>query len=158
MKTLILYRHCKSSWDGPGLADIERPLNIRGENNAKSQAKVLKRKLKKLELNINYFFISPSLRTKKTFKPLIKALKIKRKQFGYFEELYDCSVTDLKNFIKKIDSNFKTVMIIGHNPSFENFIKRNTIMKSVEIPTGTFVILYRINKNKSYNVRALIKP
>ena len=30
MKTLLLMRHAKSSWDNPGLRDFDRPLNERG--------------------------------------------------------------------------------------------------------------------------------
>ena len=34
MKTLTLVRHAKSSWNHPGLADFERPLNKRGQRDA----------------------------------------------------------------------------------------------------------------------------
>ena len=30
MRTLLLMRHAKSSWDRPGLADLDRPLAPRG--------------------------------------------------------------------------------------------------------------------------------
>lgn len=154
MKTLILYRHAKSSWDDPQLADIDRPLNERGKKAAKSQAKVLK----KLKLDIDYFFVSPAERTKKTFKPLIKTLNIKRWQYSRDEELYECSGTDLKKFISKIDPELKTVMIIGHNPAIENFIRRNTSKKHVLIPTGTLIILEISPGKYSFKVKVLIKP
>lgn len=154
MKTLILYRHTKSSKDDPTLPDIERPLDERGKKNAKTQAKILK----KLKLDVDYFFVSPSLRTKKTFKPLIKALKIKRKQYGHYDELYECSGSDLKKFIKGIDPDYKTVMIIGHNPSIESFIRRNTSKKHTLIPTGTIIILESTSGKYPYKVVDLIKP
>lgn len=154
MKTLILYRHAKSSWDDPQLTDIDRPLNERGKKAAKSQAKTLK----KLNLEIDYFFVSPAERTKKTFKPLIKALNIKRWQYSRDEELYECSGTDLKKFISKIDPKLETVMIIGHNPAIENFIRRNTSKKHVLAPTGSIFILEVSSGTHQYKVKEIIKP
>lgn len=152
MKTLILYRHTKSSWDNTKLKDFDRPLDARGKKDTKSQAKVLK----KLKLKIDHYFVSPAKRTKKTFKPLIKALNIKRKKYTYNEELYECSGTDLKKFIKKLDENYVTVMIIGHNPSIEHFIKRNTIKKQLLIPPGTIVILSQ--KNSKFMLKKRLTP
>jgi len=34
MKTLLVLRHAKSSWDDPALGDHERPLNKRGRRDA----------------------------------------------------------------------------------------------------------------------------
>ena len=34
MKTLLLMRHAKSSWDDPDVADHDRPLNKRGKKDA----------------------------------------------------------------------------------------------------------------------------
>lgn len=152
MKTLILYRHAKSSWENTKLDDYDRPLNARGKKEAKSQAKVLK----KLKLNIDHYFVSPAKRTKKTFKPLIKALKIKRKKYTYNEDLYECTAADLKKFIKKINQNYETVMIIGHNPSIENFIKQNTAKKHLLIPPGTIAILSL--KNSKFSLKKRLAP
>jgi len=41
MKTLILIRHAKSSWDHPHLSDFERPLNKRGKHDAPLMGKIL---------------------------------------------------------------------------------------------------------------------
>ena len=41
MKTLVLARHAKSSWDEPDLEDHDRPLNERGEHDAPRMAKRL---------------------------------------------------------------------------------------------------------------------
>jgi len=44
MKTLLLIRHAKSSWDQPGLSDFDRPLNERGKKDAPVMAKRVKEK------------------------------------------------------------------------------------------------------------------
>ncbi len=43
MRTLLLLRHAKSSWDDPGLEDFDRPLAPRGEKAAPLMASYLKK-------------------------------------------------------------------------------------------------------------------
>ncbi|HET6990083.1 MAG TPA: histidine phosphatase family protein, partial [Bacteroidia bacterium] len=45
MKTLYLVRHAKSSWNIPGLGDIDRPLNERGYSDAHEMAKRIRKKM-----------------------------------------------------------------------------------------------------------------
>ncbi len=61
MKTLILIRHGKSSWDDPTLPDFDRPLNERGKKDAPKMAKRLADK----KINIDAFISSPAKRAKK---------------------------------------------------------------------------------------------
>jgi hypothetical protein len=42
MKTLFLVRHAKSSWDNPGVRDINRPLNERGLHDAPKMGKLIR--------------------------------------------------------------------------------------------------------------------
>ena len=70
MAKLILLRHAKSSWKDPVLNDFDRPLNLRGKNDANKIGNRL------LELNIipNLILSSSSKRTKETvsiLKPVI---------------------------------------------------------------------------------------
>ena len=43
MKTLLIMRHAKSSWDDSGVADHDRPLTARGERDAPRMGKLLRR-------------------------------------------------------------------------------------------------------------------
>ena len=43
MKTLYLLRHAKSSWKDLGLDDLDRPLNKRGRETAKTMAAYIRR-------------------------------------------------------------------------------------------------------------------
>jgi phosphohistidine phosphatase len=43
MRKLFLVRHAKSSWDNPGLSDIDRPLTGRGKENAPKMGQVFSR-------------------------------------------------------------------------------------------------------------------
>jgi phosphohistidine phosphatase len=149
---IILYRHAKSSWENKELSDFERPLNLRGKKEAKKQAK----RIKKMDLKIDHFFLSPSKRTQKTFKPLQKSLKIKKKNISLIPELYECQVSVLEHFLKEQSHLYKTILILGHNPSIEDFINKNASQNLLEIPTGTFCLLKK-NK-KGYRLKKIIKP
>ena len=70
MKTLILVRHAKSSWDSPGLSDFDRPLNERGKADAPEMAGRLKEK----KINVDLFVSSPAKRAKKPQNILRKYL------------------------------------------------------------------------------------
>ena len=70
MKNLFLTRHAKSSWDDPGLTDINRPLNKRGKKAAPFMAKLIMDKGDKLGLLIS----SPANRALSTAKAFGKAM------------------------------------------------------------------------------------
>ena len=42
MRTLMLMRHAKSSWDRPDLDDLDRPLALRGQETAPLIARYIK--------------------------------------------------------------------------------------------------------------------
>ena len=65
MKSLYLLRHAKSSWDNPGLSDIDRPLNPRGERDAPRMGKALGARLQPM-----MFHVSPAERAQSTFRNL----------------------------------------------------------------------------------------
>ena len=73
MKTLLLIRHAKSSWDQAGLSDFDRPLNERGKNDAPVMAKRVKEK----EIELDYLISSPAKRAKKTAKYFAEELNKK---------------------------------------------------------------------------------
>ncbi len=71
MKTLIIVRHAKSSWDNPDLKDIERPLNDRGEKDAPKMAK----RLKEREITPDLLLSSPAVRAIETCRHIAMILE-----------------------------------------------------------------------------------
>ena len=63
MKQIFILRHAKSSWDNRELADFDRPLSMRGENDAKK----LNTFVKKKSFYIDKVLCSSANRTKETF-------------------------------------------------------------------------------------------
>ena len=66
MRTLILMRHAKSSWDNSALSDHERPLNARGRR----EAPVTGRRLRDAGIHPEATISSDSARTQETWNEL----------------------------------------------------------------------------------------
>src|SRR5919205_398092 len=64
MKTLLLLRHAKSSWDDPSQADFDRPLAPRGLKAAKRMG----RELAFCDWFPERALVSPAARTRETWK------------------------------------------------------------------------------------------
>ena len=78
MKTLLLIRHAKSSWDNLQLSDFERPLNDRGKNDAPLMAK----RVKERKIKIERFISSPAKRAKKTAAIFMDEYGMQGKRFS----------------------------------------------------------------------------
>ncbi len=99
MKTLLLIRHAKSSWDDTSLNDFDRPLNERGKVDAPKMAK----RLRKNDVKIHAFISSPAKRAKKTAECFINEYGREPDEIIFISSLYDASVSDFNSAIKNID-------------------------------------------------------
>ena len=140
MKRLILIRHSKSSWKDVSLTDFNRPLNGRGKSDGPLMADYLKSKINK----IDYLHSSSSVRTFETSKYFINQI-----QFGkveYDDSLYHSSVTTILNLIRNYSENYRSAMIIAHNPGLTNLINNITNISLDNLPTtGLAEIEFNIN-------------
>ena len=129
MKSLIIVRHCKSSWADLSLSDFDRPLNKRGNIDGELMSNYLKEKEKKIDKLIS----STSKRTRLTSKYFIE--KIHFNSISYLDELYHASYSEIIKIISKIENNFNNIMVIGHNPGLTELINHFTDMRIYNIPT-----------------------
>ncbi len=133
MKTIILMRHAKSSWKNPGLTDFDRPLNKRGKRNAPFMGG----KLKERNIIPDLVLSSPAKRAKKTAIAVAKALDYPKKKILYFDKIYHASAQYLFELLKSLDDEHKTIMLFGHNPSFNGFADMLLIRNPIHnIPTS----------------------
>ena len=88
MKTLILVRHAKSSWEEVGMDDAERPLNERGKKDAPQMAIRLKDK----NIKVDVFISSPAKRAHKTAKYFAEEYDLSKKEILVVNKLYGASV------------------------------------------------------------------
>ncbi|MBT8379033.1 MAG: histidine phosphatase family protein [Ignavibacteria bacterium] len=126
MKTLYLVRHAKSSWKDSSLDDIERPLNKRGKRDAPFMGELLSEK----GIKPNVMFSSPAKRASKTAQAIAEQIGYPKNDIIFDEAIYEASSRELVDFIKKIDDQYNSVMIFGHNPGFtmlNNFLSKEYI-------------------------------
>ena len=130
-KTLYLARHAKSSWADPDLSDFERPLKKRGEKDAPMMGKILASKGVKPELIIS----SPAKRAITTAYILAEEIKYPKENIVTKEDIYAAATSDLLEIIEQLDDSLKSVMLVGHNPSFTNLANYLTDDRFDNIPT-----------------------
>lgn len=139
MKTIILVRHGKSSWEHD-LSDKERPLVARGKNDAKLVANQFIRQSKVPKLICS----SPAKRALNTCKIFIKSLDMSEDSIYIVDELYDFGGENIINFIKKLPNTYDEVMIFGHNHAFTSICN---IFGSIFIDNLPTCGLVKINFN-----------
>jgi phosphohistidine phosphatase len=122
MKTLLVLRHAKSSWDDQSLDDHERPLNARGERDAPRMGRLARKKRLPVELIIS----SDALRARVTAQAMADAIGYGG-QILLDPRLYHASAADILTVLRSaVDNNVGTVMIVGHNPGLEDLVARLT--------------------------------
>src|SRR6185503_6845812 len=98
MKTLLLIRHAKSSWNDSSLTDFERPLNERGKHDAPAMAK----KIHDRKVEIDLFVSSPAKRAKKTAEFFMTEYDVKEKNLLLIPTLYEASIKNFYNAIEDL--------------------------------------------------------
>ena len=120
LKTLLLIRHAKSSWDDAGLTDYERPLNERGKKDAPAMAE----KLYERGIKIDAFVTSPARRARKTAEQFAKRYKKEKEDLLLKTELYMASDEAFNSVIEKLNDDIDCVAIFSHNPGITDFVKK----------------------------------
>src|SRR6187431_933112 len=107
MKTLLLVRHAKSSWDDPAMTDFDRPLNERGKKDAPAMAD----RLIARGITIGSFISSPAKRAKKTAKIFSQAFKRNEEEIILIPELYLASSGVFESVLASIESDSETIAL-----------------------------------------------
>lgn len=137
MKTLVLVRHAKSSWDNLLLSDFDRPLNDRG----KEEAPIMAKRIKERKVKIDCFVSSPAKRAKKTAKIFMKIYENDKDKLLLLPTLYEASSKDFYNAVEQLDNKFDCVAIFSHNPGITDFVNTLTDYSVDNIPTsGVFAV------------------
>ena len=130
MKTLLVLRHAKSSWDDPALDDHERPLNTRGRRDAPRMGEFVR----EYGLIPDVVISSDALRARLTAESVAEAA-------GYTGEivldsrLYMAGPADILSLLPRVRENAETVMIVGHNPGLEQLVEQLTGERQ-DLPTA----------------------
>jgi phosphohistidine phosphatase len=116
MRRLLLLRHAKSSWDTPGLADLERPLAPRGRQTAPLMAQLMAKRRWVPDLVL----CSQAERVRETWQlmaPLLGA-QIPSKTL---RTIYPGAPSRLLMTLRRAPDEARTLLLIGHNPGLGSF-------------------------------------
>lgn len=145
MKTLIIVRHAKSSWDTP-LPDFERPLNKRGERDAP----IMARRLKEKRVYPDIMITSPAVRAKTTCEVFADKLGFPLNKVIELPELYHASEEkwfDIARRLKDINDKEEVTMMFGHNPGLTGFVNQLSNENIDNVPT-TGVVAIAVNVDR----------
>lgn len=131
MKTLLLIRHAKSSWNSATLPDFERPLNERGKHDAPLMAKQIKDK----KIEIDAFVSSPAKRAKKTTEIFMDEFDAKEKKLILIPSLYEATSEKFYDAIENLKDKYDKVALFAHNPGITDFINSLECSPVYNMPT-----------------------
>ncbi len=134
MKTLILVRHGKSSWEY-SVNDKDRPLLERGINDGHKVVDSFKQQ----GVEIDAIYSSPANRALHTCMIFLRNLNFPFSQFEITNELYDFSGDYVLHFIKSLEDSLETVMIFGHNHAFTHLANTLGNLHIDNVPTSGLV-------------------
>lgn len=147
MKTLILVRHAKSSWDESGLSDIERSLNERGKKDAPEMAK----RLRKRGLAVDLLVSSPAERAFRTARLFAKEFDFKKDAIQVEKTLYGALVSQFEEVVAGLKDKCDTVAVFSHNPGITEYANTLTNVHTDNIPTcGVFAVQAGVESWKEF--------
>lgn len=138
MKTIVIVRHAKSSWDNHGLSDHDRPLNHRGQRDAPRMASYL--------ANSEYFpshlVVSSAKRAQETARAYQIEMSITESDYHIEPELYHAGMKDWITVLERYwKISNKPIAFFAHNPGITNVVNWLADENIFNIPTCGMAIL-----------------
>lgn len=119
MRTLLLLRHAKSSWDNPKLIDFDRPLNPRGRRDAPRMGVAMRR-----DGHVpDRVLCSTARRTRDTWA-LVEPQLSTDARVTYLDRIYDATPDTLLDVVRNACPDTRTLLLVGHNPGIEMLAMR----------------------------------
>ena len=137
MKTWVMVRHAKSSWEF-NLPDRERPLADRGIQDAI----LVGQELNKLNLHNDKVYSSPAKRTFDTAFLMVSELGLSTENIQIEEDLYDFMGEQILGFVRSLPDDLHTIMTFGHNNACTHIAQSIGNYTNANVPTATAVIFH----------------
>ena len=138
-KSLYLLRHAKAESATLQFSDEDRALTPKGVDDAKKLAT----KLVKKDIEFDLILTSPAIRAITSAQ--IIANRLDQKQSLRVEKkLYQADSTTLLAIVGKLHKKIKSILLVGHNPEFEDFAAyitgESVLMQTCSLIEFTFVL------------------
>lgn len=115
MKTLLVLRHAKSSWNDASLADHDRPLKKRGRQSAPRMGRWVASR----DLVPDLIISSTAVRARETAAAVAEACAYAG-EIALAPELYGAQPADVIAQLHAVAA--ERVMVVGHNPTLEELV------------------------------------
>jgi phosphohistidine phosphatase len=154
MKTIYIVRHAKSSWDFPHLSDHERPLLEKG----KKRTRLINDYLIQNKITVDLMVTSHAVRAYETARIIARAIDYPKEGIRVDRMIYHANADRLIDQFYDLSDEFKSIMIIGHNPTLTNFANQYLDKKIEWLPTsGVICINFETDRWEDIS-RAKYKP
>ncbi len=149
MKTLLIVRHGKSAWDDPNLKDHDRTLLPKGIVRTNKVADYFVRK----KIKPNLIVSSSALRALETSKILAAKLNYPTELIRIESDIYHQGSEYLMELLYGLPNDVKSVMLVGHNPTFIHFANKFLDVQIDALPTtGAVSISFLTEKWEEINM------
>ncbi len=143
MKTLLLVRHAKSSWDNPDWTDLMRPLNSRGLREAAMMANIISEKIASPDVILT----SPAIRALATANIFVEQLDYSKDKLIVDINIYERGTNYVKKIVLSADDSIDFIMVFGHNPDITSLSSYFSGAYIDNVPTcGAVCIDFNVNK------------
>lgn len=129
MPTLIVLRHAKAATP-LGTPDIDRPLAVRGREDAEKAGA----ELRAAGLSPDHVICSPALRTRQTFDGLGLDAPVE-----YERRVYDNDAEEILDLLRLQSAG--TLLLIGHNPSMHRLVFGLSGGAEAHFPTSATAVI-----------------
>jgi len=134
MRRLLLIRHAKSSHKDTTLADHDRPLNKRGDQDRKSMSEHLQQRGE----NLQVVYSSSAIRSLIYAQTLCQQLGIPLVTESAF---YTFSPSTLINVLTQLPDNIHQLAVVGHNPAITSVVNHLVKENIINVPTSGIAAL-----------------
>ena len=146
MKSLILIRHAKSSWDFPQ-QDIDRPIETRGKSDATLVASACVPFLPETYS----IYCSVARRTYETCLIFAKVFGFPEEDIIFSENLYTFDSHKLEMIVRSFPDTDDNVILFGHNEAITNFVNKFGNVFIDNVPTSGLISL-QFNTNEWHEI------
>lgn len=133
MKTLLIMRHGKSSWEYD-TDDFDRPLNERGKKNASEMGLFIHSEIGKSDVILS----SGANRTRTTSILVAENMHFPPEKIAFENKLYLASTKTILKTIMNVSDDAYSCLIVGHNPGL-TYLVNYLGVKLDNLPTASVV-------------------
>ena len=137
MKTLVIVRHAKSSWENAGLSDHQRPLSKRGLKDAP----IMGARLAEWGPPVDRVISSSAVRALTTAELITHEMGLPWDEIQIEDALYHASEEDMIDLINEQDEYLDGLMLFGHNPGMTYLVNDLSDLDLDNLPTCGVAVL-----------------